>query len=164
MHDPALHIRPCEEADLPVLRQLVAELHESLCPLDPDLAPTDQIIGAHFAHLLEQTRKSGGTIALAVVGGDIAGYACLFGRVLAHDLDEVQTPFACLAEIYVRSAWQGHAIGTALLEHAEAFARGLGVPKLELGVLARNAGARRFYQREGYTERVLTLVKRFDQA
>lgn len=158
----AISIRPYAESERDRLRELVAELHESLRPLDPDLAPTGEIISAHFEDLLRQVAETDGMIAFVEADRDIVGYVCLFGRTHAHDLDEVQTPFAYLAEIYVRPAWQGHHIGTELLNHAETFARSLGVPKLELNVLAKNSEARRFYEREGYTERVVTLVKRFD--
>jgi GNAT superfamily N-acetyltransferase len=158
----AATIRPYAESDRDTLRDLVGCLHESLRPLDPDLAPTGEIISAHVEELLRKVTETDGMIAFAEVGGDIVGYICLFGRTLPHDLDEVQTPFTCLAEIFVRPAWQGRRIGAALLAAAEAYARSLGAPKLELNVLAKNAEARRFYEREGYAERVVTLVKRFD--
>jgi ribosomal protein S18 acetylase RimI-like enzyme len=49
---------------------------------------------------------------------------------------------------------RGRGIGASLLEAAEQSCRGLGLPKLSLIVFEGNAGAKRLYERVGFTERL----------
>lgn len=152
------HYAPEDEG---ALRGMVAALHDLLLPLDADLAPTGAMLDAHFADLMRQVDETQGAIFLLEASDAIVGYAVVFGRTYAHDLDEKREPFAYLAELYVEPTHRGQGLGAALLAEAEAYARGLGAHKLELNMLAKNTAARRFYEREGYGERVVTMVKRF---
>ncbi|OAQ53646.1 hypothetical protein HTG_05145 [Natrinema mahii] len=63
---------------------------------------------------------------------------------------ELDTTRGLLSNIYVRPAYRGQGIGTALLEAAEASLADRGVDELLLEVMADNEAARRFYRRHGY--------------
>jgi GNAT superfamily N-acetyltransferase len=75
------------------------------------------------------------SVRLADVDGEIVGFAARDG--------------AWLMQLYVKPGWTGRGIGTKLLEVilAEAVAA---TPVLRLYTFARNAGARRFYERHGF--------------
>lgn len=68
---------------------------------------------------------------VAETGGRVAGFAALNGHWLEH--------------LYIDPAAQGRGLGTALLERAKQRR------PLDLYVFQRNAGARRFYERHGFT-------------
>jgi GNAT superfamily N-acetyltransferase len=67
--------------------------------------------------------------------------------------------FAWLHDIFVRRLDRRGGVGTALLAHAEAFARSRGARLLRLGVLDRNADARAFYRVRGFRDYVRVVTK-----
>lgn len=60
-------------------------------------------------------------------------------------------PVALLDELYVAPHLRGRGIGAALLAAAEGVARQCGGALLEINVDGGDAGARRFYERHGYS-------------
>jgi GNAT superfamily N-acetyltransferase len=60
-------------------------------------------------------------------------------------------PVALLDELYVRPDLRGNGIGTRLLERAVALARGRGAGLFEINVDEGDTGARRVYERHGFT-------------
>lgn len=75
------------------------------------------------------------SVRLAEVDGDIVGFAARDG--------------AWLMQLYVKPGWTGRRIGTNLLNGVLADAA-FATPVLRLYTFARNAGARRFYERHGF--------------
>lgn len=66
---------------------------------------------------------------------------------------------AHVADIVVTSAAEGHGVGRALLEHAEAWARQRGFTMLTLNVFIANQRAREVYARAGYREEWIRCIK-----
>ena len=87
---------------------------------------------------------------LAVIDGQLAGYA---------QLREGETP-ACvdgeapieLWRFYVARSWHGRGIAQALMRAVEGEALGRGARTLWLGVWERNARAKAFYEKTGFTD------------
>ena len=75
------------------------------------------------------------SVRLAEVDGEIVGFAARDG--------------AWLMQLYVKPGWTGRGIGSTLLEAILAEAT-TATPILRLYTFARNAGARRFYERHGF--------------
>jgi ribosomal protein S18 acetylase RimI-like enzyme len=75
---------------------------------------------------------------VAVVGGAVAGF------VMVVD-DEVE-------QVYVGSDHRGSGVAASLLEEAERLVREGGHERAWLAVVAGNARARRFYERQGWTD------------
>jgi GNAT superfamily N-acetyltransferase len=76
------------------------------------------------------------SVRLAEADGEIVGFAARDGTWLMN--------------LYVQPGWTGKGIGSALLSAVLADAAGV-TPVLRLYTFARNAGARRFYERHGFT-------------
>jgi len=75
------------------------------------------------------------SVRIAEVDGDVVGFAARDG--------------AWLMQLYVKPGWTGRGIGTQLLTIMLADAAAA-TPVLRLYTFARNAGARRFYERHGF--------------
>lgn len=158
-------IRPCSRNDLPVLRKLVAELHEAVRAHDPSLPPSESISDDYFAYLLSRARDTQGRIVLAVdAAGNVVGYVCVLGLVPPDEPDEGKERFAFIADLYVVPAYRQRGVGRLLVADAERLGRALGAPRIELNVLAGNRAASGFYRAIGYTERVVRLSKRLSGA
>jgi GNAT superfamily N-acetyltransferase len=157
-------IRSYGPEDREPLRKLVLDLHETIRPLDEDLAPGETIIDTYFEHLLALQSRTHGALFVAEYNGRLVGYVCLFGRVKPEDPDEIDRPHSYLADLYVRPDLRRSGVGARLLEKAEEFARELGVGRIDLQVVAANREAHRFYRRHGYTDRVIVMSKRLTPA
>jgi ribosomal protein S18 acetylase RimI-like enzyme len=68
--------------------------------------------------------------------------------------------FGYVESISVLPEARGEGIGGALLRAVEDHLATLDVEHVELTVVANNAGARRFYEREGYAEAFITMQRR----
>ncbi|MEU9860343.1 GNAT family N-acetyltransferase [Streptomyces sp. NPDC047971] len=80
-------------------------------------------------------------------GGRVVGWACL-GR---SDDTGTGPDTGELHALYVQPSLTGSGIGGTLLDAAHAHADAVGLAPVVLWVLADNTGARRFYERAGYT-------------
>jgi GNAT superfamily N-acetyltransferase len=75
------------------------------------------------------------SVRLAELRGEIVGFASRDG--------------VWLSNLYVKTGWTGHGIGQRLLDSMLAEAAPA-IPSLRLWAFQRNAGARRFYERNGF--------------
>ncbi|WP_348521114.1 GNAT family N-acetyltransferase [Corynebacterium guaraldiae] len=62
-----------------------------------------------------------------------------------------EAPVAMLEELYVRPALRGQGIGTAIMDVVEAELHGKGVEEVQINVDEVDGGARRFYERRGFS-------------
>lgn len=61
----------------------------------------------------------------------------------------------------VRPEHRRHGVGRALMEAAESWLQGQGIPKLQLMVRADNTAVTEFYQRLGYVDQQVAVLGRF---
>jgi GNAT superfamily N-acetyltransferase len=66
-------------------------------------------------------------------------------------LEQANEAKCYLERLAVLPAFRRHGFGEALVEHAIAKARGLGVQRVELGMVAAQAKLRRWYERLGFS-------------
>jgi GNAT superfamily N-acetyltransferase len=64
-----------------------------------------------------------------------------------------------ITELFVREAFRGQGIGTALMARAEAFCRDRGCASVRVEVFAPNVAAHRVYRELGYADRDIDLIK-----
>lgn len=93
--------------------------------------------------------------SFVLVARDDDGHAVGYALVVVHDTGGslwtgIGSRLADVETLSVLPEARGDGVGKRLLDAAAARARELGIPQLELTVVASNADARRFYEREGF--------------
>lgn len=148
--------RPADEAQVIVIaRQL--QRHETA--FYDRLIPPDDIGAGYVARLVSDVAKFKGRFLVAEIDGDVAGYCTLLVLDSADERDEVFYTYAHVGDLAVHEVFRSQGIGAALLAACEEIARGLGLKWLRLGVHAANAGALRFYERQGLRTGFMTMEK-----
>lgn len=89
-------------------------------------------------------------------GGPPLGF--LAGRVRTTPPWFGGAPVGFVSEVYVSPAGRGRGFGEALVLAATDWFRGQGIARLELQVLAGNAGARGLYLKLGWREELVQMV------
>jgi len=99
-----------------------------------------------------------GFVWLARSGDDAVG-ACVVCRAVSTSRGGI---VAKLDDVTIRPGWQGRGIGGAMLEALAAHLRGEGASRIDTACHRDNAGAWRFYERQGYQpldeERIAKLL------
>ena len=99
-------------------------------------------------------------ILVAEVDGELTGYATLLLHQSSEgERDEILYTFSKVGDLAVAESCRNRGVGRALIAECERRARAAGQKWLQLGVLAGNQGARRFYREVGFGELGLTLEK-----
>ena len=144
------------------LRRLEVELQDFERTVEPALPTGEAMADAYLAHLFDCCAKWQGRMFVAEVDGAVVGFVCVYGYVPQEELDESPEPYAFVSDLVVMPAHRGSGIGQRLLEAAEVYARACGMAKLKIGVLRRNEGALRLYERLGFRQYRVELSKRLD--
>ncbi|HWE59706.1 MAG TPA: GNAT family N-acetyltransferase [Solirubrobacteraceae bacterium] len=137
-------------ADAAVRYAVLADARELAEPLDrfnrefDSPTPGPEVLAARLEQLLT------GELVFALLAGEPAvGVALLTLRPNVW----YDQPVALLDELYVIPDRRGQGIGTQLLRAAERECLRRGSRLLEINVDGEDTGARRFYERHGYTNR-----------
>lgn len=155
-------VRPYASRDDGALRRLEVELQEFERAVEPDLPAGEGMADAYIAHLFDCCAKWRGRMFVAEVDGAVVGFVCVYGYCPQEELDESPEPYGFVSDLVVLPAYRDRGIGQRLLETAEAYARECGVAQLKIGVLRRNDGALRLYERLGFRQYRVELTKRLD--
>lgn len=147
-------LRPARPDDEPVL----LELTRRLALFQPPAWRTrEEIIRADHPILVGALRHPSpdSSIIVAEVAGDVAGY------VFSTTKQDYFTgaDHAHIEVLTVAESAEGKGVGRALLQGAEAWARGRGYPHITLNVFAVNERARAIYERSGYGEETVHYLK-----
>ena len=161
----SFHIRPYEAKDRHALEQLMTELQEHIVAIDPlQRHRCESEYGKVYVDMLLQMvfEKEGCTL-VAVDGVDIVGCSvCILERQSDTDLLEVYPVLdGRIVELVVRRGMRGRGIGTALMQAAEAFCKNRGCDGIRVEVFSPNTDARRLYEKLGYSERIVDMLKVF---
>ena len=154
-----ISIREFTASDADALRTCVIGIQDAERAYEPRLRPGAQIADEYCEFLLEKCAEHAGTIFLADVEGEVAGYVAVLVHVAYEQLDEPPGEHAHVADLFVHAGYRGRGIGRALLARAEAHARAYGASELTIGVLSSNTPARTLYLSFGFTPELETLRK-----
>lgn len=154
-----MKIRNSTNKDLPRVKELVHELHDYVQVYDADMPKADLIIDSYFDYLLKRVEESNGAIHIAEIDNEIVGVCIQFGRVLNDEPDEIKFYYSYISDLIVTENHRNLNIGKHLLLAAEAYAKSLSVESISLSAFCQNEAAIKFYQKNEYQSRVITLRK-----
>jgi ribosomal protein S18 acetylase RimI-like enzyme len=134
-------IREAQTEDIAALAALLAELmtHHGVAPLSSERA------AAVIAAVL---RAPTAWYFVAEVEGRLAGMVQVNERFSTWDA----ASYGYIEDFCVAEEWRGRRIGTLLLDHLAAWAKGRGWTRLDLDVSASLTDSVRFYARRGYED------------
>jgi GNAT superfamily N-acetyltransferase len=132
-------IASAREADVPLLRQLIAELAAY-----EHLAAQMEATDARLHAALFGPRPAAEAV-IGFAGTEPAGFALFFQNFSTF----VAKPGLYLEDLFVRPGWRGKGLGLALLRHLAAIAVDRGYGRMEWSVLDWNELAIGFYERIG---------------
>lgn len=149
-------VRPATRSDVPVLVQLRLENARVHLALDPATyrVPDEGVVHRHYLDGVD-----GAFLALAELGGEVVGMVEVLpaSPPPAHQVLRA-TPSAHLHTVVLPHA-RGRGVGRALVDAAEAWARGRGVEELVAGIHHLNVPADSFYAEHGYGPHGVVRVK-----
>lgn len=154
-------IRRAGEGDRATVGRMVSLLQDAEYAMHESRRTGATLPGNLVDELYRRTRvEQGGAILLAETGGTVAGYIAFYPeRLDSLELRPDAYRFLYVADLCVVPEARGQRIAGLLLAEAETICRRLCLPRVALGVLAANPGARAAYDRAGYEPYELWLAK-----
>ena len=149
--EPNLIVRPAKLADVPALVELLRELFS----VERDFAfdPAKHSKGL----LLLLARGEGACALVAELNGAVVGMATAQTLVSTAEGGEC----ALVEDVVVSKPKRGLGIGPRLLEEIEEWCRGRGIARLQLMADKGNDEGLAFYQREGWAQTRMIVVRKF---
>jgi ribosomal protein S18 acetylase RimI-like enzyme len=141
------------------LRACFIELQNYERQLDPGKPEGSTIADAYLDRMFARCRKWEGRVFVADLAGQVVGFACVWAQVQPDEPDESPEEYGFVSDLVVRTTYRRRGIGSRLLSAAEGYARVRGARSLRIGVLARNAAARRLFGSAGFEEYEVELTK-----
>jgi ribosomal protein S18 acetylase RimI-like enzyme len=137
----------------------MVELQDFERSLEPALPEGEHMADAYLEFLFERCTRWGGKVFVAEIDEAIVGFVGVLTRVPPDAPDEHQSEYAYISDLVVLPSHRQRGIATALLQHAEAFARANSAKILRIGVLASNQVALALYHKKGFIDYQVQLVK-----
>lgn len=157
-------VRPARPADRDAAVALYASLHREHEALDPRYRLADDALARWATDVRDWTRSRADAVWLAETSAGHPGSPgrAAVGLLTAHlfqpsPMFRAHT-FVWVDDLYVAPPLRGRGVGRRLLDAARAWGRERGAVELRAGVLAANAGARRFWSREGAADVSVTVA------
>lgn len=148
------------EVDLDAIRDCVVALQDYEQAIDTRMPSGAEIADAYVADMIKQVKQRAGKLFVAIVDGNVVGYASLWARVKSGDIEDGDIEFGLIADLMVKEPYRGRGIGGALLDAAQAQAITNGVQWLRISVLAKNRAAYDLYVNKGFSDYQIQLEKR----
>jgi len=155
-------IEPAREADWPWIVQ--GEVLIAWMRLDEEdrLETTWETVEKQVAQRVAELRKDEGFYNEAFVARAEDGTPVGFVWVARDQNDSTGQMEALLLNQYVAEACRGQGLGYRLMETAEEWARGQGLPRISLAVGVGNKIGQRLYESLGYQAETLRMSKELD--
>ena len=104
-----------------------------------------EIVDDYVPYMLDRCIECDGTVLVAEVDGEVAGFVTILTRVQSEDIAEGEIEYGLVSDLVVASKFRRQGFGRKLLEAAESYARANEVRWLRIGVLAENHSANALY-------------------
>lgn len=156
-------IREYREGDRSAFIRLMEELQDHLIEIDTlkKLRRLPEYGEEYAKQALSNVEKNRGKIFLAEQDGVVIG--CVIGTMEEQNClpsEFVPTIQGRIVELIVSSSVRSKGIGAELMKKAEEYLKGEGCELLRVAAMSANERARAFYEKQGYEDRMVELVKK----
>ena len=159
-------IRPYGPEDFPALQHLLASLQEHVAALDPLgrlRRQGDFDAAAYLTETISHVRSATGIVYLAEMDGRIVGAIVgVLSPPSTHDkLEDYPLPAADgkVLELIVDADVRGKQVGALLMQTMVEYFRARGSRALLVSCFAPNTRAHAFYEKQGFADRSLLMIK-----
>lgn len=144
------------------VKNLLLELQEHIHSVDPE---GYNIVGVNYREMsfldtMEDVKKYNGKIMLYVENDEVLGMVI---GLINNDTEETynfRTPKrGRISELVVKKDVRSKGIGSMLLKSMEDYLHSVGCESILIGVFAYNNEAVKFYEKNGYHNRMLDMIK-----
>lgn len=160
-------IRTFFPRDRDALVQLMIELQDHIASVDPLKrlrTPQDFDAEKYVDHLLVQMKNENGIILIAEEREEPIGFVA--GSVPSalddDNLDHYPAKEGKVNELVVSEKHRGKNVGRALMEELERHFQKNGCEFVRVGCFAPNVGTHAFYEKCGYGDRYIEMLKKLD--
>ena len=163
MKDPkASHIEPAGEADWPWIEHGEVEIAWTRLGKERHREISRETIAGQIKQRVERLRKDESFHNEAFIAWAEDGTPAGFVWVAKDHNDSTGQLEALLLNQYVTDGYRGQGLGRRLMETAEEWARGQGLPRISLAVGVGNTIGQRLYESLGYQAETLRMSKKLD--
>lgn len=165
-------IRPFHPNDRAAIDKLAASLHEYFAKVDttkeslPFASP--QAAHDYMQRMIDDSQSMDGAIYVAEEAGELIGF--IQGVIINHrsekdavfDATHAPRKDGWIGLLYVAPEQRGSGVGRALMDRMKQYFRDKNCDTLRLKVLSDNRRAVAFYEKCGFAEREVEMVKRLN--
>jgi ribosomal protein S18 acetylase RimI-like enzyme len=157
-------VRPERPDDQPALDALMVELQEHIASLDVfgrNRPAAFFDVKAYFKNLRDEMQGGDGRLFVAESGGSIIGFVA--GSITETSSRDLLEAFPSrdgkVHELIVASGERGKGIGARLMQEIERYFAEHGCSFVKVGCFAPNTSAHDFYEKCGFQDRYITMIK-----
>lgn len=115
----------------------------------------------YFEFMQNDCKRNQGKVFIAIQENNILGMVT--GFVQEYD-ERDRLDYSCpkkgiVAELIVDKNNRANGVGSELLKHIEEYCKSIGCEFVQIDVFAYNENAKKFYYKNGYEDRMITLFK-----
>lgn len=157
-------IRKFKKSDWEDFKKLTKENHEYIVSLDENkLLHVGKNYSNYFSRkYLDDSKKSNGTVAVAIIDKKIVG--CGVALTIKSTKEEKEKfrniKVGRISNLVVSKNYRGKGIGKRIFKYLEKYLKSQNCKFIKLGVFAPNKTARNMYDKLGYTENSVHLIKK----
>ena len=118
-----------------------------------------EIVDDYVPQMLDRCSECDGTVLVAEVDGEVAGFATILARVESEEIEDGGIEYGLVSDLVVASRFRRQGLGRKLLEAAESYAKANEVRWLRIGVLAENHSANALYDSLNFKKLYVELEK-----
>ena len=146
-----INTRSATVVDLDTLLQFEQGIVAAERPFDPTLKAGE----IHYYDLKALILSPDSEVVVATSGQEIVGSG--YAQIRPGKDYNAHQYFAYLGFMYVKPAFRGQGVNGLVLEALTSWSRSQGIAEIRLEVYAENAGAKRAYEKAGFTPNLLEM-------
>ncbi|HVF57674.1 MAG TPA: GNAT family N-acetyltransferase [Pyrinomonadaceae bacterium] len=155
-------IREYRPEDGAQVERCFVELQSFERGIQPLRAEAKDVSKKYLEFMFKRASETGGKVFVAESESEVIGFVCLWLRVPENEFVNMPGEYAYVSDLVLLPDFRGRKLGYELLKTAERYAVENGATRLKLGVLAGNSGARRLYEKFGFTDTEVYMSKKLD--